>query len=95
MNLTDFRKDLALLILDLDLGIQPAADLAHRASVLLTVERYGIKRWDAATRRSIEACKDDLYAANPCACAAERTWLKNELHRAFESLSIVELAPDA
>lgn len=88
MNLTDFRKDLALLILDLDIGVEPAHDLAHRASVLLTVERYGIKRWDDTTRRHVEACKDDLYAASHRANAAERTWLKCELQRAFESLSL-------
>lgn len=95
MTLQDFRKDLALLILDLDMGIEPAEDLAHRASVLLRWEGRDIQRWDKQTRRCIAACKDDLWRVKRGSSAPERTWLKQELHRAFESLSIVELDPNA
>ena len=92
MTYDDLRKDLAVLILDLDLGFEPARDLAQRACLLVAVDGYRSHhgqepRLDRPTRRRIEACTRDLFAANPSACAAERTWLKTELHRAFDSVT--------
>ena len=96
MTFDDLRKELALLICDLDHGILPAADLAHRASVLVSADASRARhdglepRLALADRARIAACARDVFAANPRACAAERTWLKRELRYAFESITTPE-----
>lgn len=96
MTYDEFRSQLAVLICDLDHGILPAADLAHRASVLVSADASRARhdgmepRLDPADRARINASSADLRAANPDACAAQRTWLQRELRYAFESITTPE-----
>lgn len=97
MTYDELRSQLALLICDLEHGILPAHDLAQRACHIVAVDKYRCfhgngndPRLDPETRRRIEACTRDLFAANPSACPGERSWLAGELRLAFQRITTPE-----